>query len=106
MTGPKLGTGQQRTPRTGVKQDRFTRVDESRKVAYEVLRAVSADDAYANLVLPRMLRDRRASGSSYTPAAEGDACGADVNRSRGAARRRRYTPRASGWRRGSIRKPG
>ena len=70
MTGPKLGTGQQRTPRSGVKQDRFTRVDESRKVAYEVLRAVSADDAYANLVLPRMLRDRRLNGRDAAFATE------------------------------------
>ncbi|WP_380156649.1 RsmB/NOP family class I SAM-dependent RNA methyltransferase [Kineococcus sp. R86509] len=70
MTGPKLGTGQQRTPRTGVKQDRFTRVDESRKVAYEVLRAVSGDDAYANLVLPKLLRARKLNGRDAAFATE------------------------------------
>jgi 16S rRNA (cytosine967-C5)-methyltransferase len=36
--------------------------DQPRLAAYDVLRAVSADDAYANLVLPQVLRDRGLSG--------------------------------------------
>ena len=36
--------------------------DQPRLAAYDVLRAVSADDAYANLVLPQVLRERGLSG--------------------------------------------
>ncbi|MCG8920281.1 rRNA small subunit methyltransferase B, partial [Actinokineospora sp. PR83] len=36
--------------------------DAARRAALDVLRAVRADDAYANLVLPKLLRDRRISG--------------------------------------------
>ncbi|MGH3345500.1 MAG: transcription antitermination factor NusB, partial [Nocardioides sp.] len=36
--------------------------DAARLAAYEVLRAVRADDAYANLALAQVLRDRRLTG--------------------------------------------
>ena len=36
--------------------------DQPRLAAYDVLRAVSADDSYANLVLPQVLRERGLSG--------------------------------------------
>ncbi|WP_432511061.1 RsmB/NOP family class I SAM-dependent RNA methyltransferase [Kineococcus sp. SYSU DK001] len=68
MTGRSIPG--QSTARRGVKQDRFTRVDESRKVAYEVLRAVSAEDAYANLVLPKLLRAKRLNGRDAAFATE------------------------------------
>ncbi|MGI4894485.1 MAG: RsmB/NOP family class I SAM-dependent RNA methyltransferase [Janthinobacterium lividum] len=58
------------TPRRGVKNDRYTRVDESRKVAFAVLRAVAEDDAYANLVLPKLLRQRRLTGRDAAFATE------------------------------------
>lgn len=61
---------QQPTERQGVKRDRYTNVDESRRVAYAVLRAVAEDDAYANLVLPKMLRQKRLSGRDAAFATE------------------------------------
>ncbi|NIZ89919.1 RsmB/NOP family class I SAM-dependent RNA methyltransferase [Kineococcus rubinsiae] len=48
--------------RTGVKRDRFTNVDAARQVAFDVLKAVAQEDAYANLALPKALRERRVSG--------------------------------------------
>ncbi|MFB9376318.1 RsmB/NOP family class I SAM-dependent RNA methyltransferase [Kineococcus gynurae] len=45
--------------RSGVQRDRFTAVDDARRVAFAVLRAVGDEDAYANLVLPKMLRAKR-----------------------------------------------
>ncbi|MDP9407376.1 MAG: rRNA cytosine-C5-methyltransferase, partial [Actinomycetota bacterium] len=45
--------------RRGPPQTRHPRVDPGRRVAYEVLTAVEEQDAYANLVLPGLLRDRR-----------------------------------------------
>ncbi|GAB3466483.1 RsmB/NOP family class I SAM-dependent RNA methyltransferase [Kineococcus endophyticus] len=68
MTGPSVPGV--RTPRTGVKQDRFTRVDPARGVAFEVLRAVATQDSYANLVLPKLLRDRRLGGRDAAFATE------------------------------------
>jgi 16S rRNA (cytosine967-C5)-methyltransferase len=53
-----------------VKQDRFTRVDPARGVAFEVLRAVATQDSYANLVLPKMLREKRLSGRDAAFATE------------------------------------
>ncbi len=40
----------------------MSRVDAPRLAAYDVLRAVREDDAYANLVLPQLLRERRIEG--------------------------------------------
>ncbi|GAB7189750.1 transcription antitermination factor NusB [Kineococcus sp. NUM-3379] len=58
------------TPRRGVQQDRFTSVDPARRAAFDVLRAVEAEDAYANLVLPQVLRQRRISGRDAAFATE------------------------------------
>ena len=41
---------------------RISKVDAPRLAAYDVLRAVREDDAYANLVLPQLLRERRIEG--------------------------------------------
>ncbi|MFY1671716.1 RsmB/NOP family class I SAM-dependent RNA methyltransferase [Plantactinospora sp. WMMB334] len=45
-------------------------VDLPRQVAYEAIEAVHRDDAYANLVLPAMLRDRRLHGRDAAFATE------------------------------------
>ena len=44
--------------------------DQPRLAAYDVLRAVSADDAYANLVLPQVLRERELGGRDAALATE------------------------------------
>jgi 16S rRNA (cytosine967-C5)-methyltransferase len=46
------------------------RMDPARQVAYDVLRAVSTRDAYANLALPPMLRERGISGRDAAFASE------------------------------------
>ena len=40
----------------------MSRIDPARLAAYDVLVAVRVDDAYANLVLPQLLRERRIEG--------------------------------------------
>jgi 16S rRNA (cytosine967-C5)-methyltransferase len=42
--------------------ERARRADPAREAAFDTLRAVSVDDAYANLVLPGLLRERRLEG--------------------------------------------
>ena len=58
------GTGRHRT--TLAPKERARRADPARRVAFEVVRAVHAEDAYANLVLPARIRqgrlDRRDAG--------------------------------------------
>jgi 16S rRNA (cytosine967-C5)-methyltransferase len=49
---------------------RARRADPARQAAFDVLRAVEAEDAYANLVLPRVLRARRLSGRDAAFATE------------------------------------
>ncbi|GLZ75252.1 putative Fmu protein [Actinorhabdospora filicis] len=44
--------------------------DDPRSIAYDVLTAVSRDDAYANLVLPKLLRERGVSGRDAAFATE------------------------------------
>ncbi|GAA5102425.1 RsmB/NOP family class I SAM-dependent RNA methyltransferase [Haloechinothrix salitolerans] len=46
------------------------KVDPARQAAFDVLRAVSERDAYANLVLPDLLRERRISGRDAALATE------------------------------------
>ncbi|MFN2539131.1 MAG: transcription antitermination factor NusB, partial [Mycobacteriales bacterium] len=46
------------------------RRDPVRLTAYDVLKTVREDDAYANLVLPRLLRDRRLDGRDAALATE------------------------------------
>ncbi|PPK96051.1 16S rRNA (cytosine967-C5)-methyltransferase [Kineococcus xinjiangensis] len=53
-----------------MQQDRYTTVDVARQVAFDVLRAVDAEDAYANLVLPKTLRQRRLHGRDAAFATE------------------------------------
>ena len=45
-------------------------VDRPRRIAYELLRAVDADDAYANLTLPRLLSDAGVTGRDAAFATE------------------------------------
>jgi len=49
---------------------RGSRVDESRQVAFDVLRAVAERDAYVNLTLPVLLREREISGRDAAFATE------------------------------------
>ncbi|MPY84388.1 MAG: rRNA small subunit methyltransferase B [Actinophytocola sp.] len=46
------------------------KVDPARQAAFDVLRAVSTRDAYANLTLPQLLRDRRITGRDAAFATE------------------------------------
>jgi 16S rRNA (cytosine967-C5)-methyltransferase len=55
---------------TGRPGARGAAVDEPRLAAYEAVAAVHRDDAYANLVLPRILRDRRLGGRDAAFATE------------------------------------
>jgi 16S rRNA (cytosine967-C5)-methyltransferase len=57
---------------SGAPTDRFrgSRVDPARRVAYEALAAVHRDDAYANLVLPRLLVTHRVTGRDAAFATE------------------------------------
>ncbi len=48
----------------------MSRIDPARLAAYDVLVAVRVDDAYANLALPQMLRDRRIEGRDAAFATE------------------------------------
>ena len=64
MTGPPRA-GQQVRPRRGK-----PRPDAPRRVAFELLRAVAERDAYANLTLPGLLRDRGLHGRDAAFATE------------------------------------
>ncbi len=82
MTGPRdpATPPAQRTPRRGprgssgapAKTRNVARrdLDPARQVAWQVLRAVSAQDAYANLTLPRLLRRAKLSGRDAAFATE------------------------------------
>jgi len=69
MTPP---TGRQRPPRQRHPDTRRvqTAADPARMAAYELLRAVATRDAYANLALPAILRDRRVVGRDAAFATE------------------------------------
>jgi 16S rRNA (cytosine967-C5)-methyltransferase len=55
-------TGPPRRPRARTRNVARRELDPARRVAFEVLRAVDAEDSYANLVLPRLLRRDRLGG--------------------------------------------
>jgi 16S rRNA (cytosine967-C5)-methyltransferase len=59
MTGPRRKPPRRRTP-----------LDPARRVAFDVLRAVSERDAYANLALPALLRERGLTGRDAAFATE------------------------------------
>jgi len=65
-TGKAPTAGQARQGRPG----RPATADAARSVAYTVIRAVDTDDAYANLVLPRLLTERRVHGRDAALATE------------------------------------
>ncbi len=65
MTGPPRAAQRQRPPRRGK-----PRPDAPRRVAFELLRAVAERDAYANLTLPGLLRDRGLEGRDAAFATE------------------------------------
>ena len=54
----------------GVQQKRRPRVDPARRAAYDALRQVTGSDAYANLVGPALLAERRISGRDAAFATE------------------------------------
>jgi len=56
--------------RGGPRGDPSRRVDPARRAAYEALAAVHRDDAYANIVLPRLLRENRITGRDAALATE------------------------------------
>ncbi|CRK58041.1 Ribosomal RNA small subunit methyltransferase B [Alloactinosynnema sp. L-07] len=62
--------GKARPPRRPDTPERPPVDDPARRAALDTLRAVRADDAYANLVLPKLLRDRRISGRDAALATE------------------------------------
>ncbi|WP_026424369.1 RsmB/NOP family class I SAM-dependent RNA methyltransferase [Actinokineospora inagensis] len=57
-------------PKRPATPDRPPVDDPARRAALDTLRAVRADDAYANLVLPRLLRERRITGRDAALATE------------------------------------
>ncbi len=69
--GPGAGRGQDRDGRSG-RAPRAGRPpsDPARQAAYEAIAAVHRDDAYANLVLPQILRDMRLAGRDAAFATE------------------------------------
>src|SRR5215468_6015155 len=56
--------------RGGPRADPARRVDPARRAAYEAVAAVHRDDAYANIVLPRLLRENRILGRDAALATE------------------------------------
>ena len=64
--GRERNRGPQRSFTENAPSQRTRRADPARLVAFEVLRAVAAEDAYANLVLPARIRhhglDKRDAG--------------------------------------------
>ena len=52
------------------RRPRRTPLDPARRAAFDVLRAVSTRDAYANLALPAILRERGISGRDAAFATE------------------------------------
>lgn len=71
MSGSDGGRGKRppRRPQSS-RQSQRTPLDPARRVAYDVLRAVSERDAYANLVLPGLLRERGITGRDAAFATE------------------------------------
>ncbi len=70
---PRSGQPQRRrpdNPRSGGPGTGQPRADPARRTAYDVLRAVADRDAYANLLLPAMLRDRGLTGRDAAFATE------------------------------------
>lgn len=57
--GRERNRGPQRGYSNNAPSQRTRRADPARLVAYEVLRAVASEDAYANLVLPARIREHR-----------------------------------------------
>jgi 16S rRNA (cytosine967-C5)-methyltransferase len=64
------GRGRGARPAPGPPRVRRPVVDPARQAAYEAIAAVHRDDAYANLVLPRILTERRVSGRDAAFATE------------------------------------
>jgi 16S rRNA (cytosine967-C5)-methyltransferase len=64
--GPKQGSKQGSKPRTPPRRP----LDPARRAAFDVLRAVSERDAYANLALPALLREREITGRDAAFATE------------------------------------
>jgi len=75
VTGARRGPGPRPTGGRGDKLPRPPRgrrpsIDPAREAAYEAISAVHTDDAYANLLLPRVLRERGVTGRDAAFATE------------------------------------
>ena len=69
--GPRPGTGPAATPASGAARPRTrSKVDPARLAAFDVLKAVRVEDAYANLVLPHVLEKYDLSGRDAAFATE------------------------------------
>ena len=67
---PRTGQPQAGQPRTGQPRTGRPRTDPPRRAAYDVLRAVADRDAYANLLLPALLKERGLTGRDAAFATE------------------------------------
>jgi 16S rRNA (cytosine967-C5)-methyltransferase len=67
---PPSGNPRSGNPRSGQPRTWPPRVDPARRAAYDVLRAVADRDAYANLLLPALLRERGLTGRDAAFATE------------------------------------
>jgi 16S rRNA (cytosine967-C5)-methyltransferase len=64
------GTGKRRPPGKPIRRPRRKPLDPARRAAFDVLRAVTDRDAYANLALPALLRERGITGRDAAFATE------------------------------------
>lgn len=67
---PARGNASPKPPGKAARTYRRPKPDAARRAAFDVLRAVDERDAYANLVLPGLLRDRRMTGRDAALATE------------------------------------
>ena len=67
---PRSGQPRSGQPRDSQARDRRPHADPARRAAYDVLRAVADRDAYANLLLPSLLRERGLTGRDAAFATE------------------------------------
>jgi 16S rRNA (cytosine967-C5)-methyltransferase len=67
---PRSGQPRSGQPRSGQERGDRTHADPARRAAYDVLRAVEDRDAYANLLLPSVLRERGLTGRDAAFATE------------------------------------
>ena len=77
---PRRGRPPARSTQRPARPPRRRPLDPARQAAFDVLRAVSERDAYPNLLLPVLLRERKISGRDAAFATELDAVPASERR--------------------------